>query len=884
MLNLSIRYVFSGVVFAVLLGSCSFSSGAEWSRTTDITIGNYDLQSYVPVPVAGEAPVRGVAARADMEITVDWRDEEYNPLGENYRFIENTVYMSQITLTARDGFAFAATNFKYYPEDAVDTQPKDDYNTKKRALSTITYKKTADPKNISTWDLDLTSRIPAPVGGASPITSFYAGSYGGTIVWETRGSTVGVFQTGTAYTANVTLYAAPGCTLIGSVFTHTKGTVSIPSGWVNTGSTITGMRIDFPATADTGGIPPDDRDLTYKVPKPVSEGTAVTYFYTPQYTGTITWSPSDGVFLSGRTYTAAIVLRPVAGYSFTDLEAGFTHSGNQYTGVPADDGAVVVTITFPATIDSQAAVVTDLDLTDKVPSPATNGEPAASFSTPQYTGYVDWTDTSTGDGVSGLFAGGTSYTAKITLSAASGYKLDGVGANGFTYDPTWADSVSYDPDFSMVTIVFAATVPDTSPTAPVTDRDLTSRVGMPVRGWMPDTAFTADQYEGTVAWAVTNGPAHSGAFAAGTAYTATVTLKAKAPYTFDGMGVGAFTRSGALSVINETGTGETIAVTINFPATNDAVQYSGPFSGTVTATDSLIDLIRGGKGTARLNLELNAMTEGVGLSAGTDLGTGGLILDSTNSPAEVIIDGKGRTVRLTSGSGSLIAVRSGVTLTLRNITFAGKDNNGAPLLRVQNGGTLILEDGAVITGNTNISTDGGGIAVTTGGRLVMNGGAIRGNKAVNGGGLYTAGTGSAIAMSGGTISGNSAIGDANGAATGDGGGGGVFIDGGRRFEMSGNAVISGNNAGHGGGVLTQENGSTLDMSGNAEISGNTALEYGGGVYTGVGTIFTMTSGVVYGKNEGSLTNTAPHNSAAVYKSPQSSASFFIATTDYTIVK
>jgi hypothetical protein len=115
----------------------------------------------------------------------------------------------------------------------------------------------------------------------------------------------------------------------------------------------------------------------------------------------------------------------------------------------------------------------------------------------------------------------------------------------------------------------------------------------------------------------------------------------------------------------------------------------------------------------------------VSFDAGTDLGTTGLLLkhdparltdpDATNSPANLVIDGGGQTVDLTgSPSGhSLITVGSGVTLTLRNITFKGLStgdgdtaDNKASLITVNNGGKLILEEGAVITGNCYGSSSG----------------------------------------------------------------------------------------------------------------------------------------------------------------------------------
>jgi hypothetical protein len=180
------------------------------------------------------------------------------------------------------------------------------------------------------------------------------------------------------------------------------------------------------------------------------------------------------------------------------------------------------------------------------------------------------------------------------------------------------------------------------------------------------------------------------------------------------------------------------------------VQYNRPFSGIAGSTDSAIDLIRESKGAVSLNFELSPWEaeEMVSLSPMMDLGVTGLVLTATgvspNSPAEVTINGQGRTVRLSdsSANGSLITVDAGVTLTLRNITLAGKTGNNTALVVVKNGGTLVLEDGAAITGNININTDdyingyyGGGVRVSDGSRLWMSGSAtISGNIADGKGG------------------------------------------------------------------------------------------------------------------------------------------------------
>jgi len=199
--------------------------------------------------------------------------------------------------------------------------------------------------------------------------------------------------------------------------------------------------------------------------------------------------------------------------------------------------------------------------------------------------------------------------------------------------------------------------------------------------------------------------------------------------------------------------------------------------------------------------------------------------------------------------------------------------------------------------------EGGGVLVGDTGEFVMTGGAIRGNRAFNGGGAFIAGyrTYGSFAMSGGSVYGNTA-GDS---------GGGVFVGGNDAlFEMSGAASVYGNSAdisdGSGGGVFVGvgwapgHTGGRLYMSGgeignNEAASGggvhvhssaahgraafrmtggrilrNRAMRYGGtggGVHV-LGSFF-MQSGVIYGRDDPLFANTdrafVPVEGGALYR-------------------
>jgi hypothetical protein len=261
----------------------------------------------------------------------------------------------------------------------------------------------------------------------------------------------------------------------------------------------------------------------------------------------------------------------------------------------------------------------------------------------------------------------------------------------------------------------------------------------------------------------------------------------------------------------------------------------------------------------------------------------------------VILDGGDveRTVSLSS-DGSLFTVENGVTLTLgNNVSLQGRSDNTTSLVQVNNGGTLVMDSGSKISGNSASSYGGG---VYSDGTVTMNGGTISGNFSSNGGGAYIA-SGSVFTQNGGTISDNSSSGGGGGVyvyyygtftqsggeisdnSAPNSGGGGVYVSYGT-FTQSG-GTISDNSSNFGGGVVvsygtfTQNGGTISDNSSNSgggvyvddgtftqsggTINGNTASGsgYGGGVYVSSGTFTKQSGGTIYGSNASdSLKNTA----------------------------
>jgi hypothetical protein len=295
-------------------------------------------------------------------------------------------------------------------------------------------------------------------------------------------------------------------------------------------------------------------------------------------------------------------------------------------------------------------------------------------------------------------------------------------------------------------------------------------------------------------------------------------------------------------------------------------------------------------GKYRIVLGANANQAAKTLAAADFHSVGNVVITLAGDTAE-------RTIQLT-GTGSLFTINyADSTLRLDNfITLKGVAANTQALVRVQ-GGSLVMENGSKITGNTiNSSTEGFTVGDNVGGGVnlngtvtfTMNGGEISYNKSLytpgyngNGGGVFMRGASPTFTMNGGIIKNNEAtygggVQIAAGTFTMTGGsietnkanswGGGVGVNNANGvFTMNGTAEISnGNNASNGGGV--QVNNGTFNMAGSAVIKGNSTTGNGGGVnIIGTGRI-SKTGGTIYGSSEAEgLKNTAAEDKgAAVY--------------------
>ena len=207
--------------------------------------------------------------------------------------------------------------------------------------------------------------------------------------------------------------------------------------------------------------------------------------------------------------------------------------------------------------------------------------------------------------------------------------------------------------------------------------------------------------------------------------------------------------------------------------------------------------------------------------------------------------------------GELVRLSSGAILTLGNIVLDGRsgdgatgvvtgsDGGGGSLVGVYGGSALTVGEGSVLQ-NNNIESrgvwypEGGGAIFANRSAVNVEGGTIRNNEAVLGGGIYGI-YDSVINMSSGTITGNRAIrGNSSTLPESYGGcGGGICAANGTDANLSG-GTISGNSAfERGGGIsmgtyyASEWDSPVLTMTGGT-ISDNTAGSSGGGIFVQAG--------------------------------------------------
>jgi hypothetical protein len=879
---------------------------------------DYDLQHYVPIPAARTAAVTDLI-RPDLAITVQWKDAGGTDIDAPSPFALNTVYKAEITLTAQDGYTFDENiPFAYLTATVAELVGNND-NTEIRIL-TVTYNSTGQGSEQKVLNYDLQHYVPVPVAGAVPVTSLTQPDLTVEVKWkdatgEAITPALTSFVRGTVYQAEITLRAQSPYTFDADIrFEYRSAVVEDLSG-ENTHTQSRTLAVKYKPAGQGSEQKVLDYDLQHYVPVPAVGARPITSLTRPDLMVEVTWKDATGKaiipipnsFVKGTVYQAKITLTARSPYTF-DAGTPFEYltAAAELSGKNDDtQSRTLIATYYPPGEEAEDGKVVDYDLQHYVPIPATGAAVVKELIRPDLTVEVKWMDEN-GIELPGLdpFVQDTVYQAKITLTARSLYTF---AANiPFKYISAKAEEPTGDNANTKRRTLTVRYLPADS-RIEISNINLTPYIPAPVTGELPKTELSAGTYAGAVEWFIGVQPAPEGRFKPNTVYTAKVTLTPKeedykfsdTPSVIHNAGVvGTFSRK------ND----ESLTGRITFHATD--VTLLTLFSGIADEDgedDSIIDLIRAAGGQKSLYLQLTPETEEVELIDERDLGEKGLVLEydssnsKTKSPANLVIDGGDMTlvlVGLPTGK-PLITVGNGVTLTLRNITLKGlnglngQNSNNAPMILVERGGKLIMEDGVQIMENknstnndTNTGTNTSGVSVAEDGTFTMNGGEIHHNTGtgVSVGGTFTMNdgeihdnTGTGVNVDGtffmynGVIQSNMSTGVSVGGTftmyngvirnNESGSAGGVSVEG--LFIMH-DGIIAGNNGSSGGGVWLNKAGYMIMHHGT--IRNNTAKEKGGGVsVVHPQSVFTMNSGIISGNTAG-VNNNADVNGGGVYLS------------------
>jgi hypothetical protein len=757
-------------------------------------------------------------------------------------------------------------------------------------LVTVTYNNAADADIMFISDYNLQNYVPIPLAGEEPVRSVTRGGVALTAAWDP--SPAGSFAVGVEYEAVIQLTVENDTYRFFAEqdFAYPAGTVESQSGSdddpVTRDLTVTYLAAPAPMVIS-------DLDLTPYVPKPISNAAALMSFERAQYTGTVVWKETAsqaelvGPFQADAEYTAEVSLRPAIGYSFNGVgQNTFTHTGAKR--VTNEGGSGTVRLEFPPTGTGGVMMIGDTNLTNRIAKPAYGVTPVTFINSPQYTGQVAWKHTDTHAVLTGSFQSDTPYTAVVTLSAAPGYTLGGIGRNVFSHRD--AVQVRNGAGSGTVTIDFPpeAFLDYTAVKfGPASEAGSALKILMERSG---DTRRVTITLSGSSEEEVI---ANSVNLIGGLTSPSTITLDG-------GQGQGRKLKIDGPGALLKVGEGVTLTL------------RNIILEGTDDNASPLIEVRKRGKlileeGARLTDNEAAAPAGGVWVKGGELVLNDGAVIEKMvvvthqnpyqpRSGGGVLIDSGGRftmkggLIGGTSGSGNVgawnydaggVFVASG-SFTMSGGTITGNQvSSGGGGVLVGLGGTFTMDGaGAVISDNSTQGRGGGGVDINEGGTFIMHRGTIEGNSAggvgdLSGGGvLNEQGT---FTMNGGTIQGNTAVGSsgigydswsgggvhnlygtftmnggtiAENMAVGTDSGGGVDNRG--TFTMNGGTIAentaSGNNSG--GGIHAVD---AFTMNGGT-IAGNTAVgtDSGGGVFSIANII--MNGGIITGNETQNLDN------------------------------
>jgi len=464
-----------------------------------------------------------------------------------------------VTLTYNDGTS-ADVKFEDFGSNGITTDIAHgstlSYSTHngKSVLVTCNGRNTnTNPLSISKAPITSAAiMVTAPVTGAAPnATASGTGNFTiGSVSW-TPGHNP--FQVSATYTATVTLTATNDYTFTGLTTATINGyTATVQS---NNGTTAT-LKYEFVATAPisiSSAAITVTAPITGAMQNPTATSGTVNFTY-----GSVTWSPNDNPFQSGKQYTASITLKAAANYTFPTGLTG-TVNGISASVANPNPGIAGNTATLSRTFTATGAkTLTGISIKTQPTLSYTHGN-ALNLS-----GLVvtrTYNDLTTDDVPFASFG-----TNGITTDIASGSTLSFTTHNGKLITVTCNGFSAYTNALSISkAVINSAAITVTAPVTGAAPNSTASASG------------TVNFTIGQVSWTPNPNP---NPFQSSTQYTAVVTLSAASDYTFTG-GVTTATINGyTAAVTNNTGAAVTLsyqfAATTLTPITSAAISVTAP--------------------------------------------------------------------------------------------------------------------------------------------------------------------------------------------------------------------------------------------------------------------------------------------------------------------
>ncbi len=500
--------------------ACGRNNGAGTNPGAgDTVITIFEIPGVV-IPVVGMTPVADSIETVQYTGTITWEPSDS-------AFAALSVYTANIELTAKTGFTFTGV-----AENSFTVAGAAATNAADTGTVTAVFAATGNYSDTPVTFLDVTQ-----TGGVSNSVT-------------TTALTLTFSTDPTSLTAdNITITGAAKGALSGTGTTRSIGisgitvadgesisvTITSPAGFAISGSPLTAVVYKAPRTIDIAAIP--------GIVVPVrNEDPVTTAIDTAQYTGTVTWSPSDTIFAASTVYTANIVLTPKSGFTLSGVPANFftvdgatatnaVDTGNISAVFPETAAAPDIEVTFSGVTQtggvSNSVTTTALTLTFSTdPTSLTADNITITGATK---GALSGTGTTRSIGISGITVA-NGATVSVTVTSPAGFSITGSPQTAVVYK-------------APRTINIAA-IPGVVP---------------PVLGAVPvTTSIDTAQYTGTITWS----PSDT-IFAASTVYTANIVLTPRSGFTLTGVPANFFTVDGATAT-NAVDTGNVSAV---FPKT-----------------------------------------------------------------------------------------------------------------------------------------------------------------------------------------------------------------------------------------------------------------------------------------------------------------------------